>query len=90
MEKVTIEELKINLKEISDILYSGETTKGMADMGLVIPDLAILANSIDDDELNGRLLNDVLVPALEAMESKDGLLLADVINYELMNILEEI
>ena len=89
MEKVTIEELKGKLKEISDTLYSGEITKGMADMGLVIPDLANLANAIADEELNGRFLNDVLVPALNAMENRDGLLLADVINYELMEILEE-
>lgn len=89
MNNDAIIELKEKLGVVSDTLYAGEVTKGIADMGMIIPDLTTLADSISDEELRQRLLNDVLVPALEAMEGRDGLLLADVISYELMDILEE-
>ena len=89
MDKEAIVQLKEQIKNIADTLYTGETIKGIAGMGEIIPELALVATHIEDDELKERYVNDVLAPALEAMENKDGLLLADVINYELMDILEE-
>ncbi|MBQ8412997.1 MAG: hypothetical protein IJX12_05235 [Lachnospiraceae bacterium] len=90
MDREAILTLKEKLETISDTLYSGETTKGIASMSMVIPELANVADGIKDDELKGRYMNDVLIPALEAMENKDGLLLADVISYELSDILDEL
>lgn len=85
-----IEKIKEQLEAAADILYKGDVNKGMAAMTGVIPDIAVVASSIEDAELQGRLMNDALNPALGAMESKDGTLLADIISYELIPILEEL
>ncbi len=81
---------KNKLEEIADILYKDNVNLGMAKMNLVLPDIAVIASQITDEELQARLLNDALTPALGAMESKDGTLLADIISYELIEILDQL
>lgn len=85
-----IEKIKEQLEVATDILYKGDANKGMATMTGVIPDIAVVASSIEDAELQGRLMNDALAPILTAMEEKDATLLADLISYELIPILEEL
>ena len=85
-----IEKIKEQLEVATDILYKGDVNKGMATMQGTIPDIAVVASSIEDDELQGRLMNDALAPILAAMEEKDATLLADLISYELIPILEEL
>lgn len=79
---------KTNLEEIADILYKDQVNLGMSKMNQVIPELAVIAGGITDSALQERLLNDALTPALEAMENKDATLLADIITYELIEILD--
>lgn len=76
------------LSNIADTLYKGDTTLGMAMMGTVINDLATVAMQIDDEELKNRYINDGLTQALSAMENNDGTLLADVISYELIEVID--
>jgi len=85
-----IESIKGQLEAATDILYKGDVNRGMATMQGVIPELASLVTSIEDADVQARLMNDALSPALAAMESKDGTLLADIISYELIPILEEL
>lgn len=85
-----IENIIEQLEAVADILYKGDVNKGMATMGGVIPEVAMLLAKIDDEDMQVRLMNDALTPALGAMESKDGTLLADIISYELIPILEEL
>lgn len=75
------------LSEIADVLYRGDTRAGIAAMGLVISDLAAISDVIQDEEIKKRLVQEVLVPILQAMEDQDGVMLADLITYELLELL---
>lgn len=82
--------IKEKLSNIADILYKGDTTQGIAMMGTAINDLALVATKIEDDELKNRYINDGLSQALAAMENNDGTLLADVITYEIIEVIDNI
>ncbi len=78
------------LTVIADVLYRGDTMTGIADMGAVIPDLAIICDLIQDEAVKMKLVQNALAPILQAMEERDGIMLADVITYELLEILRSI
>lgn len=88
MDNVLLNTTKEKLNEIADILYKDKVNLGMSKMNQVIPDIAVIASNITDAELQQRLINDALTPALGAMENKDASLLADIITYELIEILD--
>lgn len=75
------------LSEIADTLYRGDTRAGIAAMGLVISELAEICDSIRDEEIKNCLVQESLMPIMEAMEDQDGVLLADLITYELLELL---
>ena len=77
------------LNAISDILYKGNTILGISKMNDVIPRIAKFAEEIDEEESRARLISDMLSPILEAMETQDGSMLADVISYELVEFIKE-
>ena len=54
----------------------------------VIPNLSLIASGIQDEALQQRLITDALSPILSAMEEEDGTLLADLITYELVELLD--
>ncbi|MBE5953805.1 MAG: hypothetical protein E7257_06560 [Lachnospiraceae bacterium] len=83
-----MKETRDKLSNIADILYKGDTTLGMAMMGTVINDLAVVATKVEDEELKNRYINDGLTQCLQAMENNDGTLLADVISYELIEVID--
>lgn len=83
-----MEMLKEKLRDIADVLYSGNTSLGMARMGEVIADLANVGTGITDEDIRNRYIKDGLGQALIAMETNDGTLLADVISYELIEIID--
>lgn len=85
-----MENTKQKLKNIADTLYKGDTLLGISMMSEVLEDLAKIGTIIKDEDLNSRYINDGLTQALEAMENNDGTLLADVITYELIEIIEEL
>ena len=57
-------------------------------MNGVIPNLSLIASGIQDEALQQRLITDALSPILSAMEEEDGTLLADLITYELVELLD--
>lgn len=83
-------EIKEKLTCIADTLYSGDTAVGMAMMAQVIEDLAKVGAMISDEALEERYVKDGLMQALQAMEDGDGTLLADVITYEILEVIEAI
>ncbi len=87
MDKMVLKQTISQLNQIADVLYKGNTRAGIAAMGMVIPNLTLVSTLIDDEEMKARLVNDALTPALQAMEEQDGVLLADIITYELLGIL---
>ena len=56
-------------------------------MGLVISDLATISEDIQDEAVKKKLMQEALVPILQAMEDQDGVMLADLITYELLELL---
>ena len=90
MDKAFLTETKEKLNEVADELYKGSVTEGIAHMGTVLPGIASIAGGIESEELQQKLLVDVLTPALEAMENKDGALLADIISYELIEFIDSL
>ena len=87
MKQDLIKSTSKKLTEIAEVLYKGDVKTGIAAMGLVISDLAEIISDIQDEETKGKILQDVLTPALKAMEESDGTMLADIISYELLEIL---
>lgn len=77
------------LTDIADELYRGNVNQGIARMNEVIPGIAVISTWMTDESMKQRLVEDALGPALEAMEQGDGTQLADVIVYELVELLEE-
>lgn len=88
MDRNRIETTKERLLETADILYQGRIADGMAALQNVISALGDIAEEISDEALQQRLLTEVLTPIVAAMEAEDGTLLADLITYELVELLE--
>ena len=88
MEQELIRETKEELLSIADTLYQGLVSDGIVSMNQVIPNLSMIASQIQDESLQSRLVSDALSPLLSAMEEEDGTLMADLITYELVEILD--
>lgn len=88
MEQELIQDTKETLLTIADILYQGRVSDGIVAMNGVIPNLSLIASGIQDEALQQRLITDALSPILSAMEEEDGTLLADLITYELVELLD--
>lgn len=88
MEQRILSDTKEALLKIADTLYQGRLSDGIASMNAVIPNLSVIAADITDEALQQRLITDALSPILSAMEAEDGTLLADLITYELVEILD--
>ncbi|MBR3598514.1 MAG: hypothetical protein IKL53_01410 [Lachnospiraceae bacterium] len=80
---------KKNLEVISDQLYKGDIDVGMANMLTVIPNLSIICASMNEEQ-QADFIENVLKPALQSMEDRDGTMLADIISYEMMDVLNQL
>ena len=87
MDQIILDRVKERLQDIAYILYKGNTQEGIAQMSQALPDIAVIVTWISDANVQNRLITDALTPAMEAMEEQDGIWLADVITYELLDIL---
>lgn len=87
MDKETLEELKKNLNDIADILYKGDTLDGIAHISNVLPDIGAVASDLPSEEARQEMIDKALAPLLDAMEQRDGTLMADIISYELIPLL---
>ena len=90
MDRELLKTTKEKLSEIADVLYKNNVNLGMAKMVEAIPLLAAISTTITDMDMQTRLVNDGLAPALEAMEDKDSTLLADIITYEIIAVIEDL
>lgn len=88
MEQELIQDTKETLLTIADILYQGRVSDGIAAMNGVIPNLSLNCVRYPGEALQQRLITDALSPILSAMEEEDGTLLADLITYELVELLD--
>ena len=90
MDQEIKRKMQLQIDIVTELLYSGEVAEGMAKMQDVIPELAVLLQSINNEELERQITEDVLKPALDSMEERDGTTLADILQYELLPLLEAI
>lgn len=90
MDQEIKRKMQLQIDIVTELLYSGEVAEGMAKMQDVIPKLAVLLQSINDEELERQIIEDILKPALDSMEERDGTTLADILQYELLPLLEAI
>ena len=88
MDMILIDKTILELSGIADQMYKGDVELGIANMQSVIPNLVQISSWMDDPQQE-RWINDALKPALQAMEDNDGTMLADVITYEIITILDE-
>lgn len=90
MDQEIKRKMQLQIDIVTELLYSGEVAEGMAKMQDVVPELAVLLQSINNEELERKIIEDVLKPALDSMEERDGTTLADILQYELLPLLEAI
>ena len=90
MDQEIKRKMQLQIDIVTELLYSGEVAEGMAKMQDVVPELAVLLQSINNEELERQITEDVLKPALDSMEERDGTTLADILQYELLPLLEAI
>ncbi len=90
MDQEIKRKMQLQIDIVTELLYSGDVAEGMAKMQDVIPELAVLLQSINNEELERQITEDVLKPALDSMEERDGTTLADILQYELLPLLEAI
>ncbi len=90
MDQEIKRKMQLQIDIVTELLYSGEVAEGMAKMQDVVPELAVLLQSINNEELERQIIEDVLKPALDSMEERDGTTLADILQYELLPLLEAI
>ena len=90
MDQEIKRKMQLQIDIVTELLYSGDVAEGMAKMQDVVPELAVLLQSINNEELERQITEDVLKPALDSMEERDGTTLADILQYELLPLLEAI
>lgn len=94
--KKSTENLILAIRLASDILCEGEVNEGMKLVAQISEGLVYLNSFIlSTDKIYGEFdsyeeLNDNLVEIISAMENKDYILVADIFNYEIIPILEDI
>lgn len=76
------------LERIAELLYQENLKEAYVTLGATLPQLDEIALGMDAD--NRVSMRDNLYKALEAMENQDSILLADIIQYELIEMLQDI
>ena len=74
------------LDSVVEVLYQQDINKGYSELGML---LGAINDALQSGELNVELeaFNVVLRKAMEALEEKDMVLVADILNYELREFL---
>lgn len=86
MDKELLDNVKEKLLSIADLAYKGNINDAIVMMGDALQSIETLAASLDE-ETREHMIETALAPMLSAMEDKDGTLLADIITYELLELL---
>lgn len=80
--------IREKLIDISDLLYKNQTNAGKKKIQEIIPNLAVLAENMTEEQ-QLRYIENALEPIVEAMNTNDSIYLADLITYELMPFFSE-
>ena len=77
-----------NIENMASLYYKGRDEEGNQAMSELIKNLSELIGALGDEQKVNELLN-ILKTALKAMEEKDYVYLADILNYEIAGRIEE-
>ncbi|MGN0438109.1 MAG: hypothetical protein ACI4F4_06245 [Lachnospiraceae bacterium] len=89
MNQELLYEVVENLNKVSDYLYQENIPVANQMLFLVLPKLERCISEIANEEIQDTL-KEKLAEALTAMEEEDFILLADLIQYEVIEILKEL
>ena len=89
MDKELMEEMVGNLEKVTEIYYQGKKEEGNVLFQQVIPQIAVVANMLEGTGLEKELLAS-LQEALGAMQDGEYVLLADILQYEIIEKLREL
>ena len=81
------------IRRTSELFYQQNVNDGLTMMPIVLDAIASVSNSImqseNISEEDGKKLSNVLNEALGAMQEKDYVMLADILQYDIIELLEE-
>ena len=77
------------LKKVADLLYEEKNSEAYSELDRVIPKMSQAIGDVEDEGVKSNLVES-LKKALMAMENYDVLMLADTIQYELLEILAQL
>ncbi|MDD5948270.1 MAG: hypothetical protein PUC39_00825 [Lachnospiraceae bacterium] len=80
MEK---QEIKQEIQDVAELFYQQKNTEGYQRLNQLLQDLSAYVGTITEEEQQMEFL-EALKEALDAMEQKDTTLLADILQYELI------
>ncbi len=95
--KGSVRSIKEKIEIISNLLYQQNQNEAFSQLLVLINELSILSTHLFGQE-NEDILSNVeqnrllstLNEAMNALEKKDGVLLADILNYDLTDLLNEL
>lgn len=87
--------VKENIETVAKFFYQGKQQEGYRHLVAVIDDLMLIDQAIRNSEQEqtrdaGERLQEMLQIALDALDDKDEIMLADIFNYEILPMLDEI
>lgn len=89
MDLQRIEDTKNTLMSIATELYQNKVSEGKKHVADVLEDLGIIATWLTEEQ-QIDYIQTILRPIMDAMETEEGVYLADLINYELIPFIERI
>lgn len=93
----SIEQAKVSIENTTEKLYQNKTEEGYAQLNDTLIVLSNTVNNIFNYKQQGNEIGieenqliEVLTEAMNSMENKDTILLADILQYELKELLDKI
>lgn len=95
--KETLKKITNEIHKISDLIYQQKLLEAFQQFSILLNELTIITDQVfalhNRGELEGfdeNLYLKTLTEAMSALESRDDVLLADVLNYDLLEQIEKI
>ncbi len=79
-----MEDIRIEIETIAELLYQEKKDDAYAGISKLVPELVAYTGGIEDAEKQQKL-TEILGNALSAMEEEDLTLLADILQYDLID-----
>lgn len=84
-----MKEIRDELIDISELLYQENIQPAYRKLTGVLPKMGAVIESVEDEDTRETIVEKLKL-ALEAMEAEDTILLADVIQYELVETIGQL